>query len=104
MWTASRKASIRSPATSEPISWGVFPLMGNDALYVRWNGGGGIGDPLDDGRRKKSSPTSTPGLISEQAAGEVYGVVRKERRSTAPRPRRNGPRCGGPAFRRELAP
>ena len=31
----------------EPISWGVFPLMGKDALYVRWNGGGGYGDPLE---------------------------------------------------------
>ena len=28
------------PGESEPISWGVFPLMGDDALYVRWNGGG----------------------------------------------------------------
>ena len=30
----------------QPVSWGVYPLKGQDALYVRWNGGGGIGDPL----------------------------------------------------------
>ena len=35
------------PGEREPVSWGVFPLMGKDALYVRWNGGGGIGDPLE---------------------------------------------------------
>src|SRR5690606_26254259 len=29
-----------------PISWGVFPLGPTDAFYLRWNGGGGVGDPL----------------------------------------------------------
>ena len=64
------------PGESEPISWGVFPLMGNDALYVRWNGGGGIGDPLDRPVAKVLADIET-GLISEQAASDVYGVVRK---------------------------
>ena len=66
------------PGDSEPISWGVFPLMGNDALYVRWNGGGGIGDPLDRPAEKVAADVDA-GLISEQAASEVYGVVRKDR-------------------------
>ena len=66
------------PGDDEPISWGVFPLMGNDALYVRWNGGGGIGDPLDR-RAEKVAADVDAGLISEQAAGEVYGVVRKDK-------------------------
>ena len=68
------------PGESEPISWGVFPLMGDDALYVRWNGGGGIGDPLDRPVAKVLADIET-GLISEQAASDVYGVVRKGRRA-----------------------
>lgn len=64
------------PGKGEPISWGVFPLMGDDALYVRWNGGGGIGDPLDRPVAKVLADIET-GLISEQAASDVYGVVRK---------------------------
>jgi N-methylhydantoinase B len=63
---------------SEPVSWGVFPLMGDDALYVRWNGGGGIGDPLDRSADKVLADIDA-GLISQQAAAEVYGVVSKGR-------------------------
>src|SRR6516164_8806862 len=62
------------PGESEPITWGVFPLMGDDALYVRWNGGGGIGDPLDRPPEKVTADL-VAGLISKEAAGEVYGVV-----------------------------
>jgi N-methylhydantoinase B len=64
------------PGEGEPISWGVFPLMGDDALYVRWNGGGGIGDPLERPAEKVLADLEA-GLISESAAGDVYGVVRK---------------------------
>jgi N-methylhydantoinase B len=64
------------PGESEPIAWGVFPLMGNDALYVRWNGGGGVGDPLNRPAEKVLADIGA-GLISEQAAAEVYGVVGK---------------------------
>jgi N-methylhydantoinase B len=66
------------PGDSEPISWGVFPLMGNDALYVRWNGGGGIGDPLDRPAEKVLADIEA-GLISEQAASDVYGIIHKAR-------------------------
>jgi N-methylhydantoinase B len=65
------------PGESEPISWGVFPLMGNDALYVRWNGGGGIGDPLDRPAEKVIADIGA-GLISEKAATDIYGIVRKD--------------------------
>src|SRR5581483_5104406 len=58
----------------DPISWGVFPLMGNDALYVRWNGGGGIGDPLERDPQQVLADLRT-GVISERAASDVYGVV-----------------------------
>jgi N-methylhydantoinase B len=66
------------PGDREPISWGVFPLMGNDALYVRWNGGGGIGDPLDRPAEKVLADIEA-GLISEQAACDVYGIVHRAR-------------------------
>jgi N-methylhydantoinase B len=69
---------ITIPGDSEPISWGVFPLMGSDALYIRWNGGGGIGDPLERSPEKVLADIDA-GLISEQAANEVYGVIRKEK-------------------------
>ena len=65
------------PGESEPISWGVFPLMGNDALYVRWNGGGGIGDPLERPAEKVLADIDA-GLISEKAAADIYGIVRQD--------------------------
>ena len=65
------------PGESEPISWGVFPLMGNDALYVRWNGGGGIGDPLERPVEKVLADIDA-GLISEKAAADIYGIVRQD--------------------------
>ena len=70
-----------APARTQPmageqqsVDWGVFPLMGNDALYVRWNGGGGYGDPLlrppqEVGRDVRN------GLTSAEFAETVYGVV-----------------------------
>jgi len=61
------------PGEKEAISWGVFPLMGKDALYVRWNGGGGVGDPLD--RDPASVLTDVINkVISSEAAREIFGV------------------------------
>ena len=48
--------------------------MGDDALYVRWNGGGGIGDPLERPPEKVLIDVTT-GHISKAAASEIYGVV-----------------------------
>jgi N-methylhydantoinase B len=62
------------PGDKESISWGVFPLMGNDALYVRWNGGGGIGDPLERDPDKVLADVVS-GVVSERAAKEVFGVI-----------------------------
>lgn len=58
----------------QPISWGVYPLKGNDALYVRWNGGGGMGDPL---RRpvERVEQDVREGIVSVRAAHDLYGVV-----------------------------
>ena len=66
------------PGEGEPVSWGVFPLMGNDALYVRWNGGGGIGDPLDRPPEKVLADLAT-GHVSKEAAMEIYGVIQRDR-------------------------
>lgn len=58
----------------EPVTWGVYPLMGRDALYVRWNGGGGYGDPLE---REPAAVARDvrDGAVSEEAADASYGVV-----------------------------
>lgn len=58
----------------ERVSWGVYPLMGQDALYVRWNGGGGYGDPL---RRDAQAVARDlrEGLVSAACADGIYGVV-----------------------------
>jgi len=62
------------PGESEPISWGVFPLMDDDGLYVRWNGGGGVGDPLDRSPEKVMADLRS-GTISGEAASDIYGVI-----------------------------
>lgn len=62
------------PGGKEPISWGVFPLMDKDALYVRWDGGGGVGDPLER-ESEKVLRDVVEGTISPRAASEVYGIV-----------------------------
>jgi len=57
-----------------PISWGVFPLAKGDAFYLRWNGGGGVGDalarPVESVRKDIVN-----GTISVRAAQEIYGVI-----------------------------
>ena len=62
------------PGEKESISWGVFPLMGKDGLYVRWNGGGGFGDPLE---REPEAVLADciAGTVSKETAHGVYGVV-----------------------------
>ena len=58
----------------ESISWGVFPLMDRDVLYVRSDGGGGYGDPIE------RDPANTArdvreGAVSEMVARRIYGVI-----------------------------
>ena len=62
------------PGKKESVSWGVYPLMGKDALYARWDGGGGYGDPLE---RPAGSVLEDvqQGFISGDFARDVYGVV-----------------------------
>jgi N-methylhydantoinase B len=56
------------------VSWGVYPLRGRDALYVRWNGGGGYGDPLARDPEKVLADVRA-GLVSAESAREIYGVA-----------------------------
>jgi hypothetical protein len=58
----------------QPVDWGVFPLMGADTLEVRWNGGGGVGDPLRRPAKAVAADVAS-GLVSAAAAQGVYGVV-----------------------------
>jgi hypothetical protein len=74
--SAGRYASTlaQMPGERQPVDWGVFPLMGEDALYVRWDGGGGVGDPLE---REPAAVLADvrDGLTSPASAAQVYGVV-----------------------------
>jgi N-methylhydantoinase B len=58
----------------QPVSWGVFPLRGHDALYVRWNGGGGWGDPITRDPEAVATDVAA-GLVSTDAAQLIYGVA-----------------------------
>ena len=55
------------------MSWGVFPLRGHDALYVRWNGGGGWGDPITRDPEAVATDVAA-GLVGPDAARLIYGV------------------------------
>ena len=62
------------PGEQQEVDWGVFPLMGKDALYVRWNGGGGYGDPLSR-LPQDVARDIRDGLTSPEFAESVYGVI-----------------------------
>ena len=56
------------------MSWGVYTLQHQDVLYVRWNGAGGIGDPM---RRDAAAVARDvrEGVVSAAAAQAIYGVA-----------------------------
>ena len=60
----------------EPVSWGVFEIGPKDALYVRWNGGGGYGDPLERDPASVCKDVNE-GTVSREAARDLYGVIVK---------------------------
>ena len=56
-----------------PIRWGVHRIRQGDTLYIRWNGGGGYGDPLDrEPERVRSDVVGQ--TVSLDAARDIYGV------------------------------
>ena len=56
------------------VSFGVFHVRDEDVFYVRWNGAGGVRDPLarDAGAVARDV---AEGVVSTVAARELYGVV-----------------------------
>jgi N-methylhydantoinase B len=58
----------------QTVSWGMYSLAANDVLYVRWNGAGGMGDPL---RRAPDAVAADvrEDVVSVTAAHDVYRVV-----------------------------
>lgn len=62
------------PGEPEDVSWGVYPVTGEDVLYVRWNGAGGYGDPLTRDPQAVLSDCAE-GVVSMEAARDIYGVV-----------------------------
>ena len=56
-----------------PIRWGVHRIRQGDTLYIRWNGGGGYGDPLD--REPERVRRDVAGqTVSLDAARDIFGV------------------------------
>lgn len=72
VWAPEGATSI--PGERQRVSWGVFPLMGRDALHVRWNGGGGYGDPLDRAPARVLDDVAE-GVVTVESADAIYGVV-----------------------------
>jgi N-methylhydantoinase B len=64
--------------SKEDVSWGVFPLMNQDALYVATNGGGGYLDPLERDPERVLKDVLDK-VVSREAAESVYGTVLTER-------------------------
>jgi N-methylhydantoinase B len=63
--------------SKQDISWGVFPLMNQDVLYVASNGGGGYLDPLKRDPEAVLADVSDC-VVSREAAKEVYGTVLRD--------------------------
>jgi N-methylhydantoinase B len=63
--------------TKQDVSWGVFPLMNQDVLYVATNGGGGYLDPLE--RDPEAVLNDVRGrVVSREAAKSIYGTILDE--------------------------
>ena len=85
------------PGEKEPISWGVFPLMGDDALYVRWNGGGGVGDPLERSIDKVARRRRRADNLCERPEAMSMASLYRTAISILTPPRGGAKRCGGHA-------
>jgi N-methylhydantoinase B len=60
--------------SKEDVSWGVFPLMKQDAFYVASNGGGGYLDPLERDPERVLKDVRDK-VVSREAAECIYGTV-----------------------------
>jgi N-methylhydantoinase B len=103
--------TLRAEETVEQ-SFGHLELHEGDVQYVRFMGGGGYGDPIDRDPQAVVRDVGL-GLVSENAAREIYGVAlsdagldeeaTRERRRQI-RSERLGKDGGGLDERREVAP
>jgi N-methylhydantoinase B len=59
--------------THEVVSFGVYHVHNEDVFYVRWNGGGGLGDPLQRDPQAVARDVAE-GVVSPLAARALYGV------------------------------
>jgi N-methylhydantoinase B len=67
------REEIRAESSVDQF-WGHLELAEGDIQYVRFMGGGGYGDPLDRDPELVHADVLA-GLVSEQAARDIYGVV-----------------------------
>jgi N-methylhydantoinase B len=84
VWVKTASADDRQAPTAlrleellgekQDVSWGVFPLMNQDVLYVAVNGGGGYLDPLTRDPEAVRRDVCDH-VVSHEAARELYGTV-----------------------------
>jgi N-methylhydantoinase B len=58
----------------EHVSFGVYRVKNEDVFYVRWNGGGGMRDPLSRDVQAVARDVEE-GVVTPVAAHELFGVV-----------------------------
>jgi N-methylhydantoinase B len=56
------------------VSFGVYRVSRGDVFYVRWNGAGGMRDPLARSPEAVARDVAE-GVVSDEAARNLYGVV-----------------------------
>ena len=61
---------------------GAFPMKNRDVFAVSWQGGGGLGDPVDRDVADVAADVER-GVVSVAAARDVYGVVLGDETATA---------------------
>lgn len=71
------RPTAHDPRAQEHSSWGTHSMKAHDLQVIRYNGGGGYGDPLDRDPEAVFRDVETA-AVSVQAARRVYGVVLKD--------------------------
>jgi N-methylhydantoinase B len=99
--------ATRGESREDPF-WGHIELEDGDIQYVRFMGGGGYGDPVDRDPELVAEDVRR-GLVTEDAAREIYGVVSGDEAATAARRRairaeRLGRPADAPSERRQVQP
>ncbi len=72
--TATARSLPEIAGKHEVVSFGVYHVGREDVFYVRWNGGGGVGDPLARDPDAVARDVAE-GVVSLAAARDLYGVI-----------------------------